>query len=71
MGSNLGVTIIRPENPGPLWPWIVASSRNRGPRKEFEVGDRSGTMAHRGSDAIVTGISTTYDDDIFAFCIDI
>jgi hypothetical protein len=40
-------------------------------RKKLEIRDGLGTMPHRSSNAIVTGITTTDDDYILAFGIDI
>lgn len=71
MSCNFGVTIIGPEDTGPLRPRVVATSRAWGLGKKLKVGNGLGTVAHGGSDTIVTSISTADNDDVLASSIDV
>jgi hypothetical protein len=58
-------------SPGPLGPRVVAASGDWRTRKQLEVGDRLGTVAHRGANAIIASISTSNNNDILALGVDV
>lgn len=65
------MTIISPEDTGPLWPWVISASGRGWFGKEFEVDDGLRAVTHRSTDTIITCITTTDDDDILALGVDI
>jgi hypothetical protein len=57
--------------PRPLWPWVITPSSRGRFRQQLKVGDGLGSVSHRSTDTIVTGITTTNDDDVFPFGVDV
>ena len=57
--------------PRPLRPGVVPRTRTRRLGQEFEVCDGLRAMPHRSADAVVAGITTTDDDDVFSSRADI
>jgi len=57
--------------PGPLGPGVVTPSAHRGLGQELKVDDRFGAMTHRGSNTVITSITTTNDNDVLALCTDV
>ena len=66
MSSNLGMTIIGPEDPWPLGPWVVRCTAGRRLGQKLEVRDGLGPVSHGGSDAVVSGVATTNNDNVLA-----
>jgi hypothetical protein len=58
MGSYLGVTIVRPEDPRPLRPWVVPTTRSRRPRQQLKVDYGLGTVTHGSANTVITRITT-------------
>jgi hypothetical protein len=56
--------------PGPLRPWIVPASLRWWLGKQLKVGDAPCPMSHGRSNAIVSGISTTDNNHVFALGVD-
>ncbi|GKT57393.1 conserved hypothetical protein [Colletotrichum tofieldiae] len=63
---DLGVAVVHAVDAGPLGPRVVAGTLRRGLGQKLEVDDRLGAVAHRGTDAVVTGVTTADDDDVLA-----
>jgi len=57
--------------PGPLRPRVIPPTRNRGSRQQLEVDDGFGAMTHRSTDAVIASVSSSNDDNILSFSIDI
>ena len=66
MSSDLSVTVVCPEDPRPLRPWVIRRTAGGRLGQEFEVRDRLGTMSHRGSDTVVSGIATANNNNMLA-----
>jgi len=71
MRSNLRMAVVGTEDPGPLRPWVVATTTGRRLGQQLKVDHGLGTMAHSSSDTVVTSITTTNDDDVLALRIDV
>jgi hypothetical protein len=61
---DLVVTVVGPEDTRPLRPWVVASTLSRGLGQQLEVDDGLGAVTNRGTNAVVTSVATTNDDDV-------
>ena len=46
---------------------VVVGSRSRGCRQELEISDRRSSMSYTRSDRVVSSVSSTDDDNVFAF----
>lgn len=57
--------------PRPLRPRIVSATRRGRLRKEFKVRDGLSTMPHSGANAVISSVSTSYNDDILALRADV
>jgi hypothetical protein len=64
VGLDFGVTIVDTVDTGPLGPWVVAGTLWGRLGQQLEVDDRLGTVADGGTNAVVTGITTTNDDNV-------
>lgn len=62
--SHLSVTVVDTVDAGPLGPRVVARTLRGRLRQQLKVDNRLGTVADRGTDAVVTGITTTNDNDV-------
>jgi hypothetical protein len=62
--ANLSVTIVNTVDTRPLRPRVVVGTLRRRLRQKLEVGDGLGTVAERGSDTIVTSVTTTNDNNM-------
>src|SRR5271170_6422377 len=71
MGLNLGVTVIDLERTRPLRPGIVGGTSGGRALKKLEVHNGDRAMTDRRSDTIVSGITTTNDNDLLALCGDV
>lgn len=71
MGSDLSVAVIRTEDTWPLGPWVVTPTASWRLGQQLEVGDGLRAVTHRGSDAIVSGVTTANNNDILALCADV
>ena len=58
------VTIVSSEDTGPLWPWVVASTLSWGLGQQLEVDDRLGAVANGSTNAVVTSITTSDDNNV-------
>jgi hypothetical protein len=67
MSLDFVVTIVSPEDARPLWPWVVASTLGGRLRQQLEVDNRLGTMADRGTDTVITSVTTSNDNDVLVF----
>ena len=65
------MTVVRTEDAGPLRPGVVAGALLRGLGQELEVDDGLGAVTDGGTDAVVTGVTTTDDDDVLALSRDV
>ncbi|GJD02058.1 hypothetical protein ColKHC_10883 [Colletotrichum higginsianum] len=63
---DLGVAIVHTVDTRPLRPRVIAGTLRRGLGQKLKVDDRLGTVADRGTDTVVTGITTADDDDVLA-----
>ena len=57
--------------PWPLRPWIVPTSGNRWPWQQLEIDNGLRTMTHCRTNAIISGITATDDNDILSLGIDV
>jgi hypothetical protein len=57
--------------PGPLRPWVVAAARCGGLGQKLEVGHGLGSMAHRGTDAIIPSVTTSNHNNVLSACVDV
>ena len=64
LGLDLGVPVINPEDSRPLGPGVVWSAILRGPGQQLKVDQAFTAVAYRGSDAVGSGVASTYDNDI-------
>ena len=71
MRGDLRVTVVGTENPRPLRPGIVVATAGRRLGQQLEVRDGLRTVTHRGTDAIIAGVTTANDDDVFALSGDV
>ena len=71
VSSDLGVTIIRPEDPWPLRPWIIRRTTGRRFGQKFEVRNRLGSMSHGRSNTVVSGVATSNNDNVLALRADV
>lgn len=71
VGADLGVSIVDSEHPRERRPRVVSSPRRRRSRQELKVGDRLCSVSHRGSDAVVSGVSSADDDHVLALGVDV
>jgi hypothetical protein len=62
--TDLSVTVVNTVDTRPLRPRVVVGTLRRRLRKKLEVGDGLGTVAERGSDTIVTSVTTTNDNNV-------
>jgi hypothetical protein len=62
--TDLSVTVVNTVNTRPLRPRVVVGTLRRRLRKKLEVGDGLGTVTERGSDTIVTSVTTTNDNNV-------
>ena len=71
VSSNLGVTIISPEDPWPLRPWVIRRAAGGRLGQELEVRDGLGPMSHGGTDTVVPSVTTSDNDNILALRADV
>ena len=64
------MTIVDSENTWPLRPGVVTSARVWRLRNDFQIDDALASMAHRRSDAVITGITTTDYNDVLILRVD-
>ncbi len=57
--------------PRPLRPGVVPPTRDRWPGQQLEIRNRLRAVAHRGSDTIVSSVTTSDHDHVFAFRVDV
>ena len=62
------MTVVSTEDPGPLGPWVVACTASWWLGQQLEVRDGLRTVTHRCTDAVVSGVTTSDDDDVLALC---
>ncbi|KAI6759055.1 hypothetical protein HG531_013816 [Fusarium graminearum] len=62
--ANLSVTVVNAVNARPLRPRVVVGTLRRRLGQKLEVGDRLSTVTERGSDTIVTSVTTTNDNNV-------
>ncbi|CAF3597842.1 unnamed protein product [Fusarium graminearum] len=62
--ANLSVTVVNTVNARPLRPRVVVGTLRRRLGQKLEVGDRLSTVTERGSDTIVTSVTTTNDNNV-------
>jgi hypothetical protein len=63
---DLSVTVVDTVDARPLRPGIVASTLRRRLRQQLEVDHVLGTVANGCTNAVVTSVTTTNDDDVLA-----
>jgi hypothetical protein len=66
VSRDLSVTVIGPEDLRPLWPWVIRRTAGRRSGQEFEIRNRLGPVSHGGSDAVVSGVTASDNDDVLA-----
>ena len=66
VGLDLGVTVVHTVDARPLRPWVVAGTLGRRLGQQLEVDDALGTVANGSTNAVVTGVTTTNDDNVLA-----
>jgi hypothetical protein len=71
VSSDLSVTIVGPEDPRPLRPRVIRRTAGRRLWQKLKVHDRFGSMSHRGSDTVVSGVTTSNDDNVLALRADV
>jgi hypothetical protein len=64
--ANFRVAVVDTVNSRPLRPRVVVGSLIRRLRQQLKVGNRLGTVTNRGTNAVVTSITTTNDNNMFA-----
>ncbi len=68
---NLRVAVVGTKDARPLWPRVVATAEHRRLGQQLKVRDGLRAVAHRGTDTVVTGVTTTDHDDILALRADV
>ncbi|KAH3660385.1 hypothetical protein OGAPHI_006971 [Ogataea philodendri] len=63
---HLSVTVVDSEDSWPLWPWVVLASLFTRCRQQLEVGHRLGSMTSGSSQTVVTGITSTNNNNVLA-----
>ena len=63
---DLSVTVVDTVDARPLRPGVVAGTLRRRLRQQLEVDNVLGTVANRSTNAVVTSVTTTNDDDVLA-----
>ena len=66
MSSDLGVTVISPEDLRPLRPWVIRCTAGRRLWQKLKVHDRFGSVSHGGSDTVIPSVTTSNDDNVLA-----
>jgi hypothetical protein len=66
VGLDFGVAVVDSVDTGPLWPWVVAGALRRRLREQLEVDDVLGTVTDGSTNAVVTSVTTTDDDNVLA-----
>jgi hypothetical protein len=63
---DLSVTVVDTVDARPLRPGVVAGTLRRRLREQLEVDDVLGTVTNGSTNAVVTSVTTTNDDDVLA-----
>ena len=71
MSGDLGVAVIGPEDPWPLRPRVIRRTAGGWLGQKLKVHDRLGSVSHRGSDTVVSGVATSNDDNVLALRADV
>jgi hypothetical protein len=69
--TDLSVTVVNTVDARPLRPRVVVGTLRWGLRQKLEVGDRLGTVTERGSDTIVTSVTTTNNNNVLVLGSDV
>ena len=64
---HLAVAVVHPVDPRPLRPGVVLRALGRRLRQQLEVCDGLGAVTDRGSDAVVTRVTATNDNNVLVF----
>ena len=71
MRGDFRVTIIGAEDPGPLGPGVVATTASWWLWQKLKVCHRFRTVAHGGTNTVVTRVAAADDDDVLALRTDV